>query len=126
VIEDAAAGIGVLLVAGSLEGLQVRDRDLRLVVEHFLEVGYEPAVVHAVAMESAAELIVHAALGHLAEGEQHHVEGLAVPGACVVAQQEMVHRDARELGGGAEAAQSRIEAAAEARKSALQCAGVET
>src|ERR1017187_9656275 len=56
---------------------------------------HSPAVVHAVAMEAAAKLIVHAALGHLAQGEQHHVEGFGVFGARVVAQQGIRDKEKR-------------------------------
>ena len=65
-------------VAGDLERLQIGDGELALVVEHLLEVRDEPALVDRVAMEAAAELIVHAALGHLAQGQQHHVERFLV------------------------------------------------
>ena len=120
-----AGGVGVLAVAGDLEGLQVGDGDLRLVVEHLLEVRDEPAVVHGVAMEAAAELIVHAAAGHLAQGEQHHVERFLVLGARVVAQQEVMHGDARKLGRAAEAAEARIEGAAEDGEGAFERGRVE-
>ena len=120
VIEDAARGCGVLRVAGDLERFQVGDGELRLVVEHLLEVRHEPALVHRVAMEAAAELIVHAALGHLAQREQRHVERFLVLGARVVAQQEVVDRGARKLGRAAEAAQARVERAAEREEAAVQ------
>ena len=86
------ADIGVLPVARDLEGFEVGDGELRLVVQHLLEVRHEPVLVHRVAMEAAAELIVHAALGHLAQGEQHHVERFLVLRAGVVAEQEVVDR----------------------------------
>ena len=97
----------------------------RLVVQHFLEVRDEPAVVHGIAMEAAAELIVHAARGHLAQSEQHHVERFLVLRARVVAQQKVVDRGTRELGRAAEAAEARIEGAAEDREAALQRVRVE-
>ena len=88
------ADIGVLPVARDLECFQVGDGELRLVVEHLLEMRHEPALVHRVAMEAAAELIVHAALGHLAQREQRHVERFLVFRARVIAEQEIVDRRA--------------------------------
>ena len=76
-------------------------------------------------MEAAAELIVHAAAGHLAKREQHHVERFLVFGARVVAEQEVMHGDARKFGSSAEAAEARIEGAAEDGEAALQSGGVE-
>ena len=50
------------------------DGELRLIVEHFLEVRDVPELIHRVAVEAAAEMIVHAAVGHLAQREQRHAE----------------------------------------------------
>ena len=86
VVEDAPGHGGVLPVAGNLKSFQVRDGKLPLVVEHFFEMRHEPALVHGVAMEAAAELVMHAALGHLAEGLQHHFEGVFALRARVVAE----------------------------------------
>ncbi len=44
-----------------LPAVQVGAGEQRVVVEHLLEVGDEPAVVHRVAREAAAHLVVHAA-----------------------------------------------------------------
>ena len=42
-------------------GLQIGDGELRLIVQHLLEVRHKPALIDGVAMKPAAEMIVHAA-----------------------------------------------------------------
>src|SRR5579863_6176844 len=86
---------------------------------------YEPALVHGVAMEAAAELVVHAAFGHFAQREQHHVERFLVFGAEMVAQQELKNRRAGKLGSAAESAELAIEGAAENEEAAIEHAGVD-
>ena len=54
-------------LAGHLPAVQVRARQQRVVVEHLLEVGDQPAGVDRVAGEAAADLVVHAAVGHRAQ-----------------------------------------------------------
>ena len=41
--------------------MEVERGELRVVVEHLLEVGHQPVGIHRVAVESAAELVVHPA-----------------------------------------------------------------
>jgi hypothetical protein len=89
VIERAPSDVRILTVTRKLERFHVRGRELRLVVQHLLEVRYEPPIVYRVTVKSAAELIVHAAARHLAEGEQHHIARLVVLRAHVVSQQEI-------------------------------------
>ncbi len=73
-----------------------------------------PEIVHRVAAEAAADLVVHAAQRHTIEGEQRHVQGLFVSrtagaGRRPVAQQALDAGGVRELGGGSEAAVSGVE-----------------
>ena len=89
VVEDVARDIGVLRVAGDLVRLQIRNRELRLVVQHLFEVRHEPVFVHRVAVKSAAELIVHPALGHRAQRRQHHVPSFFIAGGGAIAQQKI-------------------------------------
>ena len=78
--------------------MQVRPREQRVVVEHLLEVGDLPVGVDRVAREPAADLVVHAPRGHLAQRVQRHL-ALSAP------EQELDRRRRRELRrGGREAA----------------------
>jgi len=61
--------------------VQVERGQLRVVVEHLLEVGHEPLAVDRVAVEAAPELIVDAAASHPGERVAHHLERARVPGA---------------------------------------------
>ena len=66
--------VGVERIVRDLKRFQIGDRELRLVVEHLFEMRHEPALVHRIAMKAAAELIVHAAVGHRAQRVERHVE----------------------------------------------------
>ena len=55
------------VVAGGLSRLEIRQHQLRLVVEHLLEVRHAPLAVDRVAMEAAADVIAHAAHRHRAQ-----------------------------------------------------------
>src|SRR5208283_4376776 len=62
-------------------------------------------------MKAAAELVVHTAFRHLAQGEQGHVAGFLVAGAMEVAKEEVENDGPRKLGHAAETAVGGIEAA---------------
>ena len=64
-------------------------------------------------MESAAEVVAHAAERHGAERRQDHVARSALAGARVLAQQEEQLARTRELRRVAEAAAARVEGALE-------------
>ena len=52
-----------------LVSVGVEAGEKRVVVQHLLEVGNQPEGVGGVAVEAAADLVVHAAGGHLVEGQ---------------------------------------------------------
>jgi len=109
---------GVALVAGRLPGLQRAGRKLRLVVEHLLEVGHEPLVVHRVAVEPSADMVVDPPPGHRAQGAPDHPGRLSpglAPGALErrATQQEGEARRPGELGRATEAPVAGIEARGE-------------
>ena len=56
-----------------MEGFEVGNRQLRLVVQHFLEMRHVPIFVHRVAVKAAAEMIVHASRGHFLERLEYHL-----------------------------------------------------
>ena len=53
-------------VMGQLPGIEIRSHQQGVVVEHLLEVRYQPALVDAVAVEASPQLIVDAARSHRA------------------------------------------------------------
>ena len=126
---EAAAGIGQIAIdvdqgvlgdrrqqriRGRLRRLDQREHELRLVVEHLLEVRDAPLLVHRVAVEAAADVVAHAALGHRHERRHHHVPpriATAGAGARDVprAQQEQQLGRARELRRSAEPAEAPVE-----------------
>src|SRR5690606_22975010 len=81
--DDALAEGGEVVVAaaGGLDGAAgVAAEQERVVVEHLLEVGHDPAGVDGVAGEAAAELVVDAAAGHGAEDVAGDAPGLVGDG----------------------------------------------
>ena len=107
-VERLAAHALEQRVAGDLPGVQVGAGEQRVVVEHLLEVRDEPGAVDRVAGEAAADLVVHAAARHPAQGVQRH---LALPAA----EQELDRRGGRELRRAPEAAVLRRRRACAAR-----------
>ena len=116
--EDVARRVGKLFVTRDLVGFQVGDGELRLVVEHLLEVRDVPARVGRVAVKAAAQMIVDAARRHVTQrGEVHLQRVLALgrvrPVAGVNAGEQVERDGLRELRGVAEAAVLGVEAAGE-------------
>ena len=95
--------------AGGPPQVDVDAQQLGVVVQHLLEVRHDPGGVHGVAGEAAGELVVHAAAGHRLAGGVGHLQRAAVPGAGVVAQQELQHHRRRELRRAAEPAVAGVE-----------------
>ena len=109
-------------LARDLVRVEVRPRELRLVVQHLLEMRHQPFGVGGIAVESATDLIVDAARLHRVELPARHLQrrraaiGIARP----VAREEIEVRDRRELGCCAEAAVPAIEATLERLRTALE------
>ena len=85
-----------MLIFCDLEGVEIGDGELRLVVKHFLEVRHVPVTINRVTMKPAADVIVHSARSHFAQCEQRHVEsvfaGIRFGIACVESREE-IERD---------------------------------
>ncbi len=130
---EAAAGVGQIAIdvdqgvvgdrgeqriGRRLRRFDQREHELRLVVEHLLEVRHAPALVDRVAMEAAADVIADSALGHRREGGDDHVAKIAAA-ACAArhdqpgAEQQEQLGGARELRRAAEPAEAPVEGASE-------------
>ena len=96
-------------VAGDLVGGGVGAGELRLVVQHLLEVRDPPEAVHAVTVEAAAQVVVHAAARHRVQRHPRHLQGALARGAPIVLQQRREHHRTRELRRRAETAVAGIE-----------------
>ena len=57
---------GIKRIASGLRGLEKREDELRLVVEHFLKMRHAPLGIHRVTMKAAADVIADAAECHRA------------------------------------------------------------
>ena len=86
-------------------------QELRIVVEHFFEMRHQPFLVHGVTRETAAEVIVNAALGHVREGPLHELEETGVAAAHAGPPQQFEHRTLRKFGRPPEAPVDGIEIA---------------
>ncbi len=103
-----------LLDDGAVAGLprhgprvQVGGGEEGVVVEHLLEVRHEPAVVDRVAVEAAADEVVHPAGRHAVQRRLHHRHGLGRPAA----EEELERRGGWELRRPPEAAVGWVERA---------------
>ena len=74
VVERLGRDVAVAIVAGHEPRARVQLRELRVVVQHLLEVRHVPARVGAVPGEAAADLVVDAAGRHPVERERDHLE----------------------------------------------------
>ena len=95
----------VPLLAGHLPGVEVGTTQRRLVVEHLLEVRYQPPGIDRVAVEAPSELVVHTAGGHGVERAQGDLARRSVAGADVVAQEMVEAHRLRKLRRAAEASE---------------------
>jgi len=85
-------------------GVQIQLSQLRIVVEHLLEMRHQPFGIDGVAREAAAQLIVDTAGGHAIARVEHHADGLAVVEPFGVAQECLGLAGLRKFRGAAKAA----------------------
>src|SRR5439155_4363449 len=76
VIENVAGDCFILPISRDLVSVEIRDGELRLVIKHFFKVRHVPVTIDGVAVKATADVIVHAAGGHFAQGESRHFERL--------------------------------------------------
>jgi len=91
--------------------LRVQRQQLRVVVEHLLEVRDRPGAVDAVAEEAAVEMVAQAAQRHLLQREVQRVVQLTAPFQVAALGHGLQQRRLRKLGSAAEAAVDRVVAA---------------
>ncbi len=97
VAESFAGDPRKVFTAGYLEPFEVVDRQERVVVEHLLEVRNQPPRVGRVAVESAADLVVHAAGRHFLHRQRGHLQKLLVARAAVMAKEKANRQTARKF-----------------------------
>src|SRR6185437_1164690 len=90
VLDRLLGDLAIAVLARKQPGMQVGRHEQRVVVEHLLEVRDEPLLVDRVAVEAAADEVVHAARAHAVERAEREVERAA-------AEQELDRRGGREL-----------------------------
>src|SRR5207302_447540 len=97
--------LGLIKCAASF---QVEPRQQCVVVEHFLEMWYQPALVDAVAMEAATELIVNPAFRHLDQRVAYHFAERLVSFARVHSEKERKHEGVGKFRSAANAAMGAV------------------
>ena len=102
----------------------MRDRQqfeqLRVVVEHLLEMRHQPALVDRIAREAAAEMIVDAALADVVERDLDGGEVARFAGAQARAPEKLEQRGLRKFRRAARAAIDRIDDAAELARGVVE------
>ena len=109
-----------------LAGAHMRERqqldELRVVVEHLLEMRHQPFLVDRIAREAAAEVIVDAAVRHALERELDHLIEARVVAPHAGAPQHFKHGALRKFRRAAEAAVHRIEHARDRGRGGVELA----
>src|SRR5205085_4754676 len=94
--------------------------ELRVVVEHLLEVRYEPALVDGVTRKAAGEMIVDSALADALERDVDRLEQARVIAAKRAAPDELEDRGLRKLWCAAHSAVDRIDDAGDALREIVE------
>ena len=89
-------------------GLRIQPSQLRVVVQHLLEVRHVPVGIDRVPVEATADVVVDAAACHPVQGRREHLVG-ALPASGATPKQEFERHRLRELRGAAEPAPLRVE-----------------
>ena len=108
--------------AGAPPQVRVHAGEQRVVVQHLLEVRYDPAGVDAVPGEAARQLVVHSAPGHRAGRRLGHGQGLVAARtgpALGVPEQELQHHRRRKLRCAAEPASCGVKLTGQQRHGGL-------
>ncbi len=125
VFEDLSRHVGERLIFADLVRLGVRNCQLRLIVEHLLEVRHAPFTIRGVTVEPSAKMVADAAACHRAERLQRHVERGLCGGAGVIAEQEIDQDRPGKLRRGAKAALGGVVTRPQILVSAIEHSGVQ-
>src|SRR5262249_45932318 len=99
--------------AGALMRKRQKLQQLRVVIEHFLEMRHQPALIDRVASEAAAEMIIDAALRDALERELDRVAVARLAGALAGTPEKLEQHRLRKLRRSAGAAVDRVDDAAQ-------------
>ena len=88
-------GLGVDI---ALEGMHIVLQQLRVVIQHLLEVRHHPGLVNGVAMEAPAQVVVDATQSHLLQRHRGRFSGRMVAGARGYIEQQVDGRRMGKLG----------------------------
>ena len=91
VVQHVFRDVAEEILAAGLIRFEIQPRQQRVVVQHLLEVRHEPARVDRIAVEPAAQMVVHAALRHLAQRKGGHVQIAPPAGGVRRAQEQGEH-----------------------------------
>ena len=97
VLERVFRDLGKEPIGGQLIRFEARKGDLRLVVQHLLEVRHAPVGVDRIAVKTAADVVAHAAERHRLQRLRHHEGRRVVARARGLAQQEQQLARTRKL-----------------------------
>src|SRR6266550_195385 len=74
VVEDIARDRLILSVLCDLKSVEIGGGELCLIVEHFFEMRHVPVTINRVTMKTAADMVVHTAGRHFAQGKEVHLQ----------------------------------------------------
>ena len=80
IAEDSARYIDVVFLARHLVGLEVRDDQQGVVVEHLLKMRHQPGLIDRISMEATGQVIVDSPVGHFAQSQQGSLGKFRVTG----------------------------------------------
>ena len=123
VAQRVLGNLDIERITRCLRRLDVRQYELRLVVEHFLEVRNTPGGVNRISMEAAAHVVAHAAERHGPERGQHDLQRVALSRSHVLAQQQQQLARPRKFWRVAKAGVTLIERRSKLRDDARQHVG---
>src|SRR5205814_10324033 len=85
------------LIFGYLMDVKIQARKKRVVIEHFLEMRHEPFCIDRISVKASAELIVHAALSHLATRFGHDLERFLIMRPMICVEKELERHRGRKF-----------------------------
>ena len=85
-------------VSAGLVAFKIEPGQKRIVVQHLLKMGHQPALVDRITVKASPEMVVHAALRHFAKRMCGHVQVALIAGCVGVAQKQRKNGSIREFG----------------------------